>query len=174
MNVKKLNEQTYKLNIDGEDFKVIKELYGNDLNIYNESLVDYLEECMDFIMLPEGSNECYYMLTRLKVKKKKKKAFAVFVLKDIRSEVKHFLICFKTIDECINFSKKFTFKGNSKLFKIDKKYYFYFESKLNKELEYYTSEYFGEIVLDSIKIGRVLEHGEIIITKQATEKLKLI
>lgn len=174
MKVKKLNEKTYKLNIDKESFKDLEEIFGYNLTIYNEDLVAYLEECMEFIMLPEGNNEIFYMIIRFKVNKKKKKVYAVFVQKDIRSEVKHFLICFNSIDECIHFSKYFTFKEDSKLLKLNKKYYFYIESKLKKELDYYASEYFGEVIVDKIKIGRVLEHGNLIITKEATEKLKIL
>lgn len=174
MEIKKMNKHTLKLIIDKEDFKVLKELYGYDLSVYNLDLVDYLEECMDYMYFGDISSDDKSQLVRLKVKKKQKKAYAIFISKDKKEMIKKFMIRFETLDECIDFSKALGVKKDVSLIKWHRKYYFYSNSKLKKKLEYLVCEYNGSIESDSVQIARILELGEVMISKDAFEKLSLI
>lgn len=173
MEIIRLNANTLKLIIDSENFEILNELFGYEMSIYNETLIDYLEECVDLINFIDSSEEKVSELVNFKVDNKRKRAYAIFVLKDRKYLSNHFMISFSTIDECISFSNVFLVKGNSKLIKYNNKYYFYFVSRLQSGMEYFIYEHMGDIIFDNINIARVLEHGKVIISEKAAEKLKL-
>ncbi len=166
------NEHTFKFYFMWDDVVMFEQEFGDDFSMYNQPLREMLEEIANAPGFPGISrNQCARLVNI--VSDPNEGLYALFVIiRKIR--LKAFGICFLDLDSCILFSKSYKMNAPTKLLKNNKLYYLIVGRLFKEEDAYLAGEFSGTILNEPVKLKKLKREGEVIIAKEAMEKLAKI